>query len=77
MYEDQRMDNPTVLKNILSVYVLCRDYANTPPSQPVVFPVGYAEPDVIVQRPGVGGGVVEGDTSGQTTDNGGSSGTNK
>ncbi len=77
MYEDQRMDNPTVLKNILSVYVLCRDYANTPPTQPVVFPVGFAEPDVIVQRPGVGGGVVEGDTSGQTTDNSGSSGTNK
>ena len=52
IYELTRMDDPTILQNLLKVYVLCRDYALTPPSTPVVFPRGYEEPDVIVQRAG-------------------------
>lgn len=52
IYELTRMDDPIILQNLLKVFVLCRDYALTPPSTPVQFPRGYEEPDVIVQRAG-------------------------
>ncbi len=54
IYERERMDDPNALTNILSVIVLCRDYAQTPPTVAFQFPEGYDEPDVIVRRPGVG-----------------------
>jgi tetratricopeptide (TPR) repeat protein len=52
LYESRRLEDPNALNNILSVYVLCRDYAITPPSQPVAFPDRYPEPDVRVEAPG-------------------------
>ncbi len=54
IYERTRMDDPNALTNILSVIVLCRDYAQTPPTVAFQFPEGYEEPDVIVRRPGTG-----------------------
>ena len=41
---------------ILKVFVLCRDYANTPPTIRFEFPERYEEPDVVLQLPGQGGG---------------------
>ena len=52
LYELRRYDDDVMLNNILSVYVLCRDYALTPPTNPVQFPRGYTEPNVIVERAG-------------------------
>lgn len=52
IYEREQLAEPNALNNILSVIVLCRDHANTPPTIAVNFPEGYEEPDVIVQRPG-------------------------
>lgn len=54
IYERKRMDDPNALKNILSVIVLCRDYALTPATIAFEFPADYEEPDVIVKRPGTG-----------------------
>ncbi|HOA24977.1 MAG: tetratricopeptide repeat protein [Aggregatilineales bacterium] len=56
IYEDTRMDDPNALDNILKVFVLCRDYANTPPTIRFEFPERYEEPDVVLQLPGQGGG---------------------
>jgi tetratricopeptide (TPR) repeat protein len=50
VYEDRRLDEPVALTNILSVFVLCRDYANTPPTIAYEFPAGYEEPDVYLER---------------------------
>jgi len=52
LYESQRLEDPNALKNILSIYVLCRDYAATPPSVAVIFPAGYEEPTVTIELPG-------------------------
>ncbi len=56
IYETARMDNPVALNNILSVIVLCRDYALTPPTVQFEFPSRYPEPDVFIERPGSEGG---------------------
>ena len=55
IYEDKRLEDPNALNNILSVLVLCRDYAFTPPTIPVNFPANYEEPDVRLELPGQGG----------------------
>lgn len=59
LYEDGLLEDPNALKNILSIFVLCRDYAREPYLHTGVgfvngFPEGYEEPDVIVQRAGAG-----------------------
>ncbi len=54
IYERKRIEDPGNLLSILSVFVLCRDYALTPPTISFQFPVGYEEPNVLVQRPGTG-----------------------
>jgi len=68
LYELRRYDDEVMLNNILSVYVLCRDYALTPPSEPVQFPRGYAEPNVIVERPGAEATVATPTPDGSTPD---------
>lgn len=50
IYEDERMEDPNALKNILSVIVLCRDWANTDATIRFEFPEGYEEPDVYLER---------------------------
>ncbi len=52
VYEDRRLDESVALTNILSVFVLCRDYANTPPTIAYEFPAGYEEPTVLLERGG-------------------------
>ncbi len=52
VYENRRLDEPVALTNILSVFVLCRDYANTPPTIAYEFPAGYEEPTVLLERNG-------------------------
>lgn len=52
IYETARMENEVALNNILSVIVLCRDYALTPPTIAFEFPSRYPEPDVFIERPG-------------------------
>ncbi len=52
IYEAKRLEDPAALKNILSVYVLCRDYSNTDPTIAFSFPDGYEEPTVLVELPG-------------------------
>jgi tetratricopeptide (TPR) repeat protein len=59
IYEAQRLEDPAALTNILRVYVLCRDYSNTPPTIAFSFPDGYEEPDVIIELPGTGGDEAE------------------
>jgi tetratricopeptide (TPR) repeat protein len=59
LYRDRNMDAKNALTNILSVFVLCRDYAGNPyvhTGDDYVngFPPGYQEPDVLVQRPDLG-----------------------
>lgn len=49
LYEENRMEEESILNNILGTFVLCRDYANTPYA--VTFPEIYEEPNVIVERP--------------------------
>lgn len=53
MYENERLNEPNALRNILSVIVLCRDYVNTPATINFEFPPGYEEPDVYLERFGV------------------------
>ena len=64
IYEDRRLDEPVALTNILSVFVLCRDYANTPPTISYEFPAGYEEPDVYLER----GDPTTGDETGEEDD---------
>jgi len=57
IYESQQINDPNALNNILSVFVLCRDYAISPYLHTGRgfengFPVAYEEPEVIVRRPG-------------------------
>lgn len=59
IYQRNAMEDPAALNNILSIFVLCRDYAGEPylysgRGFENGFPVGYSEPDVIVTRPGAG-----------------------
>lgn len=51
LFEHRRLEDQNALNNILRVYVLCRDYAITPPSQPVIFPDRYPEPEVLIELP--------------------------
>jgi len=71
IYEDERMEDPNALHNILSVIVLCRDWANTDPTVRFEFPEGYDEPNVVLDRFGTDGGedVEEGDDNTQDTAN--------
>ncbi len=60
LYEDGLLDDPDALRNILSIFVLCRDYAVTPYEWAEAgfengFPVGYEEPCVVLTRTGSGG----------------------
>jgi tetratricopeptide (TPR) repeat protein len=57
LYLDRKVEDPTALKNVLSVFVLCRDYAGKPyvltePGFTNGFPNGYEEPTVLIQKPG-------------------------
>jgi tetratricopeptide (TPR) repeat protein len=57
IYLERKLDDPNALKNILSIFVLCRDYAGSPyvltaPGFTNGFPDGYAEPTVTVERGG-------------------------
>jgi tetratricopeptide (TPR) repeat protein len=58
-YERDKMDDPNALKTILTLFVLCRDWAGSPETTVVHtgpgfgedgFPDGYAEPDVLIER---------------------------
>jgi tetratricopeptide (TPR) repeat protein len=57
LYLERKLEEPTALKNILSIFVLCRDYADSPYLLTTSgftdgFPEGYEEPDVLVVRGG-------------------------
>ncbi|GAB4472443.1 MAG: hypothetical protein Kow00124_10500 [Anaerolineae bacterium] len=57
IYEREQINDPNALRNILSIFVLCRDYAIKPYVHTAAgfengFPIGYEEPDVIIERPG-------------------------
>jgi tetratricopeptide (TPR) repeat protein len=59
IYQRRRLEDPAALNNILSVFVLCRDYARDPYVYTGAgftngFPDGYQEPDVLIERPGSG-----------------------
>ncbi len=71
VYEDERMEDVNALNNILSVIVLCRDFAATPPTVAFTFPEGYEEPDVVVRRGGDDTGSDEDDTEGDSAGDGG------
>jgi|GEM_PF-916010 len=54
-YQTEELEDAGALKNILSLFVLCRDFADDPvvhkgPGFTNGFPEGYEEPDVRVQR---------------------------
>jgi tetratricopeptide (TPR) repeat protein len=55
LYEERfrNSPDPAALENILSIFVLCRDYANPPYT--LTFPEGYEEPEVLLELPGSGG----------------------
>jgi hypothetical protein len=59
IYERDKMEDPNALNTILTLFVLCRDYAGSVETTVVHtgpgfgedgFPDGYTEPDVIIQR---------------------------
>ncbi|MBN1430592.1 MAG: tetratricopeptide repeat protein [Anaerolineae bacterium] len=57
LYLERKLEDSLALTNILSVFVLCRDYARHPyiltePGFTNGFPDNYEEPDVIVKRGG-------------------------
>jgi tetratricopeptide (TPR) repeat protein len=56
IYESRRLEDADALNNILRVYVLCRDYSNTPPTIAFSFPDGYEEPEVLIELPGTNEG---------------------
>jgi tetratricopeptide (TPR) repeat protein len=61
LYNQRKLDDPNAIKNILSVFILCRDYADHPFAYQGAgftngYPDGYAVVDVIVRKPGSSGG---------------------
>ncbi len=65
IYQDRRLDDEIALENILKVFVLCRyaqhPYIYTGPGfNENGFPIGYTEPDIEVQRPGLDDGSSDG-----------------
>jgi len=61
LYTQRKLDDPNAIKNILSVFILCRDYADHPFVYEGAgftngYPDGYEVVDVVVRRPGSSGG---------------------